>query len=148
MNESETGEAIEILLVEDNPGDVRLTREALRDGKVTNRLNVVDDGEKALACLRGSGEYRDARRPDMVLLDLNLPKKGGREVLAEIKSDPALKNLAVVILTNSPAEEEILKAYNLDVDCFITKPVDLVRLLKAVKSIDRLWFSIVKPRAD
>ena len=148
MNESETGVAIEILLVEDNPGDVRLTREALLDGKVRNHLSVVGDGESALAYLRGEGEYKSAAKPDLVLLDLNLPKKDGREVLAEIKDDFSLRELPVVILTNSIAEEEILKAYNLDVDCFITKPVDLERLLKAVKTIDSLWFSIVKLRED
>jgi CheY-like chemotaxis protein len=131
------------LLVEDNPGDVRLTVEALRDSKVRNRIHVVDDGEKALAFLRCEGEYADARRPDLILLDLNLPRKDGREVLAEIKKDPTLQAIPVVILTSSAAEQDVVQAYNLHANCYITKPVDLEQFLRVIRSIEDFWLMVV-----
>ena len=137
-------EPIEVLLVEDNPGDVRLTREALRDGKVHNNLSVVPDGVEALAFLRREGKYADAPRPDVILLDLNLPKKDGREVLEDIKADPALQRIPVVVLTSSEAERDIAQAYALHANCYVTKPVDLDQFIHVVKSIEDFWFSIVK----
>ncbi len=134
---------IEILLVEDNPGDVRLTREALKQGKVLNNLHVVDNGEAALDFLYRRGAYPDAVRPDVILLDLNLPRKDGREVLAVIKIDEALRRIPVVILTTSRAEEDILKAYNLNANCYITKPVDFEQFSNVVKTIEEFWFAIV-----
>jgi CheY-like chemotaxis protein len=136
--------SIEILLVEDNPGDVDLAREAMENGKVRNTLHVVGDGEAAMAFLRRKGEYADAPRPDLVLLDLNLPKKDGQEVLAEIKSDDNLKCIPVVILTTSKSEEDISKSYNLHANCYITKPIDLRRFIEAVQAIEEFWFTIVK----
>jgi len=144
MSTQPIGRPIEILLVEDNPGDVRLTQEALNDNKMRNRLHVVVDGVEAMAFLRREGKYADAPRPDLVLLDLNLPKKDGREVLAEIKVDESLKRVPVVILTTSQAEEDILKAYELNANCYITKPVDLDQFLKVVRSIENFWLTIVK----
>lgn len=138
------GRPIEILLVEDNPGDVRLTQEALKEGKVRNRLHVVGDGVEAMAFLRHEGRYADAVRPDLVLLDLNLPRKDGREVLAEIKQDDALKLIPVVVLTTSSAEEDVLRSYNLHANCYIVKPVDLDQFCRAVKSIDEFWLTVVK----
>jgi two-component system, chemotaxis family, response regulator Rcp1 len=135
---------IDILLVEDNPGDVRLTMEALKEGKVHNRLSVAPDGVEALAFLRQQGVYTDAPRPDVILLDLNLPKKDGREVLAEIKTDESLCRIPVVILTTSKAEEDILRSYELHANCYVTKPVDLEQFMKVVKSIEDFWFSIVR----
>lgn len=135
---------IEVLLVEDNPGDVRLTREALRDGKVHNNLSVAPDGVEALAFLRREGKYAEAPRPDVILLDLNLPRKDGREVLEEIKGDPALRNIPVVILTSSEAERDIAQAYALHANCYVTKPVDLDQFIHVVRSIEDFWFSIVK----
>jgi two-component system, chemotaxis family, response regulator Rcp1 len=135
---------VEILLVEDNPADIRLTREALHEGKVRNNLNVVVDGEAALAFLRREGNYVSATRPDLILLDLNLPKKDGREVLAEIKEDPSLKQIPVVILTTSNAEKDILQSYDLHVNCYITKPVQLTEFLSVVKSIDDFWLALVR----
>lgn len=135
---------VEILLVEDNPGDVRLTREALKEGKVRNNLSVVDDGVKALAFLRREGEFEQAPRPDLILLDLNLPRMSGREVLAEVKSDPELRSIPVVILTSSQAEKDVVKAYELSVNCYVTKPVDLDQFVTVVKSIEDFWFSIVR----
>jgi chemotaxis family two-component system response regulator Rcp1 len=135
---------IEILLVEDNPGDVDLTREALENSKVYNILHVVGNGEAAMTFLRRQGEYANAPRPDLVLLDLNLPRKDGREVLAEIKSDEDLKRIPVVILTSSGDEEDILKSYNLHANCYITKPIDINQFIKVVKSIEDFWFTIVK----
>lgn len=135
---------IEILLVEDNPGDVDLTREALEIGKLSNNLHVVDDGEEAMAFLRREGQYAKAPRPDLVLLDLNLPRKNGREVLAEIKSDENLKRIPVVILTTSKAEEDILKTYNLHANCYVTKPIDLDQFIKVVHAIEEFWLTIVK----
>ncbi len=142
-NEREACRPIEILMVEDNPGDVRLTVEALKEGKVRNILHTVEDGEEALKFLRRQETYTKAPRPDLVLLDLNLPKKNGREVLAEIKTDPDLKRIPVVILTVSQAEQDILKSYDLHANCYITKPVDLEQFLSVVKNIENFWLSVV-----
>jgi two-component system, chemotaxis family, response regulator Rcp1 len=135
--------SISILLVEDNEGDAELARMALQGSKMNNSLDVVDDGEKAMAFLRREGPYADAPRPDLILLDLNLPKKDGRQVLAEIKSDENLKRIPVVILTTSRAEEDVLKTYNLHANCYITKPIDLNQFLHVVQSIEDFWLSIV-----
>lgn len=135
---------IEILLVEDNPGDVRLTQEVMREGRIRNILNVVSDGVEALAYLRREGAYADTMPQDLILLDLNLPRKDGREVLAEIKSDPGLRKVPVVVLTTSAAEVDILKAYDLHANCYITKPVDLVQFEDVVRSIEDFWLAIVK----
>jgi CheY-like chemotaxis protein len=135
---------VDILLVEDNAGDVRLTREVLRDSKVRNNLIVANNGQEALACLRNQGKFTGTVRPDLILLDLNLPVKDGREVLAEIKADPDLKRIPVVILTTSKAEEDILKTYNLHANCYVTKPVDLEQFVKVVKSLEDFWLAIVK----
>ena len=135
---------IQILLVEDNPGDVRLTREVLKDGRINNALNVVEDGVEAMAFLRHEGAYADAEQQDLVLLDLNLPKKDRREVLAEMKADPALRRIPVIILTTSSAERDILGAYDLHANCYITKPVDLDQFVTVVRSIEDFWLSIVK----
>jgi chemotaxis family two-component system response regulator Rcp1 len=137
-------EGIEILLVEDNPGDVRLTREALRDGKIVNSLHVAEDGVDALAFLRREGKHRNAVRPELILLDLNLPKKDGREVLAEIKADEDLKRIPVVVLTSSQAEQDIVKSYSLHANCYVTKPVDLDQFITVVKSIEHFWLKVVK----
>ncbi|HEX7588023.1 MAG TPA: response regulator [Anaerolineae bacterium] len=144
MEHLNAAKPIEILLVEDNPGDVRLTIEALKDAKVVNHLSVARDGVQALALLRQEGPYAGAPRPDLVLLDLNLPLKDGRQVLAEIKSDDGLKRIPVVILTTSKAEEDILKTYNLHANCYISKPVDLDQFINVVKSIEDFWFTVVK----
>jgi chemotaxis family two-component system response regulator Rcp1 len=143
LSKSQLVKPIEILLVEDNPGDVGLAREALEDCKLHNRLHVVDDGEKAMAFLRRQDPYTEVPRPDLILLDLNLPRKDGREVLAEIKTDEDLKRIPVVILTTSRAEEDILKSYNLHANCYITKPMNLDQFLHVVKSIQEFWLSIV-----
>jgi len=135
---------LEILLVEDNPGDVRLTREATNEGKVLNQLNVVMDGVDAMAYLRTEGKYKDALRPDLVLLDLNLPKKNGMEVLAEIKEDPDLKRIPVVVLTISKNEQDILRSYDLHANCYIRKPVDLEQFMSVVKAVEDFWFTVVK----
>ena len=135
---------IDILLVEDNPGDVRLTREALKEGKVLNNLYVAQDGVEAIACLKREGKYAGAIRPDIILLDLNLPKKDGHEVLADVKSDPDLRRIPVVILTTSKAEEDVLQSYNLHANCFITKPVDLDQFINVVQAVEDFWFTIVK----
>lgn len=134
---------VEILLVEDNEGDVRLTREALREGHLRNRLHVVEDGEKALDFLFRRGVYADAPRPDLILLDLNLPRRDGREVLAEIKADTSLKRIPVVVLTTSRAEEDLARSYDLHANCFITKPVDFDQFIQVVKTIENFWFTIV-----
>jgi len=134
---------IEILMVEDNPGDIRLTVEALKEAKVRNNLHTVEDGVEALAFLRREGRYAEAPRPDLVLLDLNLPKMNGREVLAVIKEDPDLRRIPVVILTVSQAEQDIVKSYNLHANCYITKPVDLDQFLEVVKSIENFWLTVV-----
>ena len=144
MNLSELGRPVEILLVEDNPGDVELTAVALRQGKIYNQMHVVEDGEAALAFLRRQAPDANVPRPDVVLLDLNLPRKDGREVLAEIKGDEGLRQIPVIILTTSEAEEDILRAYNLAVNCYITKPVDLDQFIKVVKAIEDFWFTVVK----
>ena len=134
---------MEILLVEDNAGDVRLTREALREGKVYNNLHWAKDGVEALEFLKREGKHADAPRPDIILLDLNLPKKDGREVLAVIKGDDRLKQIPVVVLTTSKAEEDVLRSYALHANCYITKPVDLDKFILVVKSIDRFWLTVV-----
>lgn len=138
------GKPVEILLVEDNPGDVRLTQEALKESKIRNNLHIVTDGEAALQYLRKTGPYGKEPRPDLVLLDLNLPKKDGREVLGEIKKDPDLKRIPVVILTTSKAEEDIFKSYDNHANCYITKPVDFSQFLKVVRQIEDFWLTIVK----
>jgi DNA-binding response OmpR family regulator len=143
MSNHQLVKPIEILLVEDNPGDADLAREALEGSKFNNDLHVVDDGEKAMAFLRREGPYAAAPRPDLILLDLNLPRKDGRQVLAEIKSDDYLKRIPVVILTTSRAEEDVIKSYNLHANCFITKPIDLHQFLNVVKAIEDFWLSIV-----
>ena len=135
---------IEILLVEDNPGDVDLTREALERAKVANRLHVLDDGAEAIEFVFRRGRYADAPRPDIILLDLNLPKKDGRQVLAEIKADRELAEIPVVVLTTSQADEDILRAYQLHANCYITKPVDFGQFLRVVESIEEFWLTIVK----
>ena len=144
MNMDPLGRPADFLLVEDNPGDVRLTQEALKNHKVQNNLHVVTDGEEAMDFLRRQGKYKDAPRPDIILLDLNLPRKDGREVLAEIKSDPDLKTIPVVIITSSEAEQDIVKSYNLNANCYVTKPVDLDQFIKVVQSINDFWLTIVK----
>jgi len=144
VNVSTLGRPIEILLVEDSPGDVRLTREVLKDGKMLNNLNVVGDGVEALAFLARANQYANAPRPDLILLDLNLPKKDGREVLAEIKTDSSWKRIPVVVLTTSHAEEDILKAYNLHANCYITKPINLDQFIKVLQAIEDFWLTIVK----
>ena len=135
---------IEILLVEDSPADVRLTKEALKEEKIHNNLSVVNDGVEAMAFLHRQGKYSKAARPDLILLDLNLPKKDGREVLKEIKSDKEFKAIPVVVLTISKAEEDVIKSYNLHANCYITKPIDLNQFAKVVKSIQEFWLTIVK----
>ncbi|MDY6875836.1 MAG: response regulator [Chloroflexota bacterium] len=144
MNVGKAGRPIEILLVEDNPGDVRLTMEAFKENKMHNHLHVVGDGVEALAFLRGEGQYVDLPRPDLILLDLNLPKKDGREVLTDIKDDENLRRIPVVILTTSRAEEDIIKTYDLHANCYITKPVDLGEFIRVVRSIEDFWLTIVK----
>jgi len=134
---------IEILLVEDNPGDVRLTKEALKEAKVINNLTVLKDGEEALTYLRRQGPYEKAKRPHLILLDLNLPRKDGREVLAQIKAEEPLKRIPVVVLTTSQDEQDVLKSYNLHANCYITKPVDLDQFIKVVRSIEDFWLGIV-----
>ena len=139
-----SGKIIEILLVEDNPGDVRLIQEALKDAKIKIILNVVNDGVEAMEYIRQEGKYKDVSRPDLVLLDLNMPKKNGLEVLSEIKGDDALKQIPVVILTVSKNEEDVIKSYNSHANCFITKPVDFIQFLNVVKSIENFWLTVVK----
>jgi two-component system, chemotaxis family, response regulator Rcp1 len=144
INLGELPMPVEILLVEDSPGDVRLTQEALRDFKMRNNLHVTRDGVEATEFLWRQGRYANSPRPDLILLDLNLPKKSGREVLEEIKLDSDLKTIPVVILTTSADEEDILRSYQLHANCYITKPVDLDQFLKVVKTIDNFWLAIVK----
>jgi two-component system, chemotaxis family, response regulator Rcp1 len=143
MND-EHSKIIDILLVEDNPGDVRLAQEALKESKVRNKLFVVDDGVEAMEFLRQQGKYADAPRPDLILLDLNLPRKGGREVLDEVKNDEDLKRIPVVVLTVSRAEEDIVKCYNNHANCYITKPLDFNQFMEVTKAIDNFWLTIVK----
>lgn len=135
---------IEILLVEDNPADVRLTREALKEDKLLTSLSVVADGVEAMAFLRREGAYANSPRPELILLDLNLPRKDGREVLREVKSDPDLRSIPVVVLTVSAAEEDILKAYDLQANCFISKPLDLNQFLQVVRTVKEFWLTIVR----
>jgi two-component system, chemotaxis family, response regulator Rcp1 len=138
-----TGTPLVILMVEDNPADVRLTREAFAEGKINNALHVVSDGVEAMAFLRQEPPYTHAPRPDLILLDLNLPRKDGREVLAEIKSDPALRRIPVAILTTSRSEADVLRAYDLHANCYITKPVDLDHFLEIVRSVENFWLTAV-----
>jgi chemotaxis family two-component system response regulator Rcp1 len=138
------GKEIDILLVEDNPADIRLTIEGMRDAKIHNRLSVVEDGEQALAYLRRQGRYANAPRPSLILLDLNLPRKDGREVLAEIKRDPDLGTIPVVVLTSSEAEQDIIRAYKLNCNCYVTKPVDLDQFLKMIRAIECFWLEFVR----
>ncbi len=139
----------EILLVDDNPGDVRLAKEGLKESKVINNLHVVDDGVEAMAFLRKEGNYADAVTPDLILLDLNLPKKDGREVLAEIKGDKDLKRIPIVVLTTSQAEEDVMETYDLHANCYVTKPVDLDQFVNIVKSLNNFWFEMVTlPKGD
>lgn len=135
---------IEILLVEDNLGDIRLTTEAFKEGRLLNNINVVRDGAEALLYLRRQGSYADSKRPDLILLDLNLPKKDGRTVLADIKADDDLKHIPVIILTTSEAEQDILRSYQLHANCYITKPVDMDQFMKVIKYVEGYWFSIVR----
>jgi len=136
--------AIDILLVEDSAADVRLTREALQNTKLMNRLSVAGDGVEALAILRKQGSYAAAPRPDLILLDLNLPKKSGRAVLAEIKGDPNLKRIPVVIITSSAAEEDVVRSYDLHANCYITKPLELENFVQVVRAVEDFWVGIVK----
>lgn len=138
------GIPIEILLVEDSPDDADLTMDALREGRVRNNIWLVEDGESAMAFLRRQGRYATAPRPDLVLLDLSLPRKNGREVLAEVKSDPSLRRIPVVIMTSSDDAKDVLAAYNLQVNCYVTKPVDLNQFIHVVKSIEHFWLSNVR----
>jgi len=140
---------IEILLVEDNPGDVLLTREALKEGKVLNNLYVAKDGSEALQFLHKEAPYENVPTPDIVLLDLNLPRVNGREVLAHVKSDLNLRRIPIVVLTTSKAEEDIVRSYDLHANCYITKPLDLEQFIQVIKSIENFWLSIVKlPEKD
>ncbi len=138
----------EVLLVEDNAGDARLTREALKEGRIVNNLSVVPDGVEAMEFLRKRGRYLNSPRPDLILLDLNLPRKNGREVLEEIKNDPALRRIPVMVLTTSSAEQDLTSAYNLHANCYITKPVDLEQFMTVVRSIEHFWFHIVTLPAE
>lgn len=137
-------EPLEILLVEDDPADVELTQEALADSKLMTNMNVTRDGEEAMSYLRKEGPYQDAKTPDLILLDLNMPKKDGREVLNEIKADDSLKTIPIVVLTTSESEEDILRSYNLGANCYVTKPVGLAEFMKVVDSIEGFWFTVVK----
>ena len=143
INGATSGRPIEILLVEDNPGDVRLTVEGLKESKVRNNLHVARDGVEAMEFLRRTGRYGGAVRPDLILLDLNLPRMDGREVLAEVKSDAKLKTIPVVVLTTSRAEQDVLRSYELQANCYITKPIDLEQFIDVVRSIEDFWFTIV-----
>ena len=143
MQRSKTGRPVQILLVEDNPGDVGLTLEALKEATLPNKLTVVKNGADALSLLRRQGQHVGAARPDLILLDLNLPKKDGRKVLAEIKGDDNLKRIPVVVLTTSEDEQDVLESYNLHANCYIVKPLDLDRFITVVKSIEDFWLRIV-----
>ena len=144
MAEAQTSKPVSILLVEDNPGDIRLTQEALREGKVRSELQVARDGVEALDLLARRGQFADATRPDLILLDLNLPRKDGRQVLAELKADEALRRIPVFVLTTSRAQEDIIASYDLHANCYIAKPVDLDRFIEVVKSIDAFWLGVVE----
>jgi len=139
-----SGEPIEILLVEDSPDDAEMTIDALRDGRLWNRITHVEDGIEAMAFLRRQGAYASAPRPDLILLDLHMPRMNGREVLAEVKADPELRRIPVVMMTQSKDEMDILAAYNLHVNCYVTKPVDIDQFIGAVKAIEHFWFSVVR----
>jgi chemotaxis family two-component system response regulator Rcp1 len=138
------GDPVEILLAEDNPGDVRLTEKALEKGKIVNNLNVVNDGVEAMAYLRQEGEYADKPRPDLVLLDLNMPRMDGQEVLAEISEEPDLRRIPVVVLTSSEAEEDIVKSYELNANAYLTKPVDFDGFVDVIKSVEDFWLAVVR----
>lgn len=144
MSEVPVGRPIEILLVEDNPGDARLAQEGLREGKVRNNLHVVLDGEAAIAFLRREPPYEDVPRPDLILLDLNLPKRDGREVLQIVKHDVDLRRIPIVVLTSSQAEEDVVSAYDLNVNCFVSKPVDFEQFVQVIRSIEDFWLTVVK----
>jgi CheY-like chemotaxis protein len=144
MNYHDYGKPIDILLIEDNPGDVRLTMEVFKEGKVFNNLHVARDGEEAISFLKRRGAFSKSPRPDLILLDLNLPKMDGRAVLAEIKSDAELRRIPVVVLTTSKADEDILRSYDLHANCYITKPVELEEFISIVQNIENFWLSIVK----
>jgi CheY-like chemotaxis protein len=144
MTPKPAGQPIEVLLVEDDPGDVLLIQEAFADNKLLNNLNVVNDGEQALAYLRREGQYAHATRPDLVLLDLNLPRKDGREVLAEVKGDEALRTIPIVVLTTSEAEEDVLRSYQLHANAYVPKPVDFERFVAIVRQIDDFFVSVVR----
>ena len=144
MRKTEQIELIEILMVEDNPGDVRLTKEALKEYKIRNELHVVEDGVEAMKFLNKEGEYQDAPTPDLIFLDLNLPKKDGREVLEEIKADPQLRRVPVIVLTSSGAEEDIVRSYDLHANAYVTKPVRLQEFIDAVRAIEDFWLSVVR----
>jgi chemotaxis family two-component system response regulator Rcp1 len=144
MMNSTRGEPIEILLVEDDENDANLTIDALRDGRVRNRITHVEDGVEAMAFLRREGKYANAQRPDLILLDLNMPRKNGREVLEEVKSDPDLRCIPVVVMTSSDDEKDVLGAYQRHVNCYVVKPLDLDQFVTVVKSIESFWFTIVK----
>jgi two-component system, chemotaxis family, response regulator Rcp1 len=144
MNVDKLAHPVDILLVEDNPGDVRLTKELLKDSKIHNNLTVIDNGEDALLFLRREAKYRNANTPDLILLDLNLPRKNGSEVLASIKNDPRLRRIPVVVLTSSKAEEDVVRTYDLHANCYISKPVGLEQFASVVKAIDDFWLAIVK----
>jgi len=144
MTDAGGARPIDLLLVEDNPGDVRLMTETFREGKIHNRLFVVEDGVEALAFLRHEGKYDSAPRPDLILLDLSLPRKGGQEVLVEIKQDPDLRRIPVVVVTSSEAEKDIVEAYDNYVNCYLTKPVDLEQFMSVVRSVEEFWLSVVR----
>ena len=144
MSTRPLGKLVEILLVEDNPGDVRLTQEAFKEGSILNNLHVVKDGVEAMSFLRQEGSYAGSVQPDIIILDLNLPRKDGRETLAEIKADPNLKRIPVIILTTSKAEEDVLNSYDLHANCYITKPINLNEFMKVIRTIEDFWFMIVR----
>jgi len=144
MAQDQLAKPIEVLLVEDNAGDIRLTKEAFEEGKVRLNLSVVRDGVEAIAFLRKEGNFAGTARPDLVLLDLNLPKKDGREVLKDMKNDPQLLRIPVVVLTTSASDEDVLSTYGLHANCYITKPVDMDRFIEIVKVLEEFWFTIVK----
>lgn len=148
MSYEELGRSAEILLVEDNPADVRLTREAFKEHRVRNNLSIVEDGVEALAFLRREGPHAGAPRPDLILLDLNLPRMDGRELLERIKADPVLRRIPVIVLTTSKAEEDVLRSYDLHANCYITKPVDLAKFMAVVKDIEGFWLTIVTLPSD
>jgi chemotaxis family two-component system response regulator Rcp1 len=147
---TESQELIEILLVEDNPGDALLTREAFDEARVRNNLHHVTDGVRAMEFLRREGEYERSPRPDIILLDLNMPRKGGLEVLEEVKNDPRLKDIPVVVLTTSAAEEDVVRSYQAHANAYITKPVDLAKFLSVVRTLEEFWLAVVRlpPRRD